>query len=152
MSWNTLDFVEGNNLGEAVLPVENGGSNIAQTGEAMEAAALGAESRGYTVYRGDPRTLLLDLDDKRAQDQYARILPIMFELYGAREAERWETSPGKIHVVVKLDGPHRAHVRCGMQAILGSDQVKEALSLRRLKNGILEPSLLFRPPQFKVKV
>lgn len=113
--------------------------------EDIEAVIAEWKGRGFAVYRSNSRLLLVDLDTDAARLQYERVLPILKKVYGAKEDDRWISRGGNAHRTVKLDKPVGILTRLGLQAMLGSDGVKEALSLQRARVGINEPSLLFRP-------
>jgi hypothetical protein len=104
-----------------------------------------AKLAGLIVYRSNAKTLLVDLDTEESRRQYAVVLPILAKTHGAKEDDRWISRGGNAHRVVKLDKPAGILTRLGLQAMLGSDGVKEALSLQRAQLGISEPSILFRP-------
>lgn len=105
-----------------------------------------AEADGMVVRHANPKTLLMDLDDEAAIERFRRLMPKLDEMFGAKVTEEYESrsGAGHLHVVVELDEPFDAAFRIALQAALGSDPVRELLSLRRLANGINEPSRLFR--------
>jgi hypothetical protein len=105
-----------------------------------------AELDGLEVWHADPRTLLMDLDTHEPIEQFRRLLPKATELFGARVVEEYESrsGTGHLHVIIDLIDPQPAAFRIALQAALGSDPIRELLSLRRLANGIEEPSRLFR--------
>ena len=100
-----------------------------------------------TVYRSSPELLLLDLDTPDAREQYRRVFPILAPLYKLTELHFYTSKSGKgVHAILSIGKPiTEPLIRLGLQAMLGSDGVKEALSVRRLNAGQDEPSLLFRP-------
>jgi hypothetical protein len=99
----------------------------------------------FDVVRSSPTTLLLDLDTPEAIEQFYRVLPKVAEHFGVERREEWKSKSGKQHVRVFLDAPQPLAVRLALQAALGSDGIREVLSLKRMANGCEEPSLLFRP-------
>lgn len=106
-----------------------------------------AELDGMEVRFGDDSHLLLDLDDEDSIARYRSLMPKMLELFGGRVVEEYESRSGKghLHVVVALEHPCGVLFRIALQATLGSDPLREMLSLVRLRNGVPEPSRLFRP-------
>jgi hypothetical protein len=106
-----------------------------------------AELKGYVVRLADDSTCLLDLDSEEAVECFEALLPKAVELWSVQVADRYhsKSGPPNTHVVLKLSEPRSAAWRIALQAALGSDPVRELLSLRRLDNGIVEPSRLYRP-------
>lgn len=113
--------------------------------EDIEEVIRVAKIKGLIVYRSNSKLLLVDLDTEAARTQYERVLPILAKTHGAKEDDRWISRGGNAHRVVRLDLPVGIYQRLGLQAMLGSDGVKEALSLKRARLGVREPSVLFRP-------
>lgn len=116
------------------------------TGETIE-DVVAKYKRQYHIYRSTNNHLLLDLDDEAAVHTYARNAPDVQDQWGPwAKIESWKSKSGKgTHVFVTLSKPLPAPVRYGLQLWLGSDPVREILSLKRLKDGETEPSILFRP-------
>lgn len=117
----------------------------------VAAAVEQAESNGFTVVHSDPTHLLLDLDTASSVAQYNRVLPILQRHIAATEKRRWLSKSGNLHVVLELDEALPIEQRLLLQAALGSDGVREVLSLIRSKAGIKEPSKLFKPAYKHVK-
>ena len=105
-----------------------------------------AVADGMEVRLADDRHLLLDLDDEAAIARFAKYRPKLTDLFGATLVEEYESrsGPGHLHVILELAEPHPAAFRIALQAVLGSDPLRELLGLRRLANGVTEPSRLFR--------
>jgi hypothetical protein len=109
-----------------------------------------AERAGHTIIRSEPDLLLLDLDvpydDKKPvlDDEVEEILS-RYAVLGGRA--RWKSRGGNTHMTIRLAKPLPALARIALQAALGSDPKKEAISVLRLLNGVEEPlcSLLFKP-------
>ena len=51
--------------------------------------------------------------------------------------------PGRHHVVVTMPRPVSPMERIALQAILGSDPIREMLSWFRIERGIEEPTIFF---------
>jgi hypothetical protein len=112
----------------------------------MDEVIADAEAKGFRVYIGNDRRLLLDLDTPASLRQYERVLPILQDMYELVEVSRWPSKSGHgTHVVLECNEPLTVLERYGMQAMLGSDGVREALSVRRWLHGLSIHSLLFRP-------
>lgn len=109
-----------------------------------------AESEGFTVVRGGPCVLVLDLDTPAAWEQYARVLVIVKRYMDVTAVEEWNSKSGNKHVRITLAEPWDITTRLLLQAALGSDGVKELLTVIRVWNGVDEPSMLFRPPNAEV--
>lgn len=102
---------------------------------------------GFDVLLGDDFTLLLDLDGDVELD--ARLLDRASELFGVQvdTFEVWtsKSGPPNRHARVKLVNPATVVERIALQAMLGSDPMRELLSLARLRRGVAEPVRLFKP-------
>ncbi|HET9285660.1 MAG TPA: hypothetical protein VFR24_27220 [Candidatus Angelobacter sp.] len=99
----------------------------------------------FDIIRSDPITLLLDLDTEAALAQYERVLPIVKAEFSINYIEKWKSKSGNTHIAITLSDPFPFEERLALQAALGSDGVREALSLKCLLNKCTEPSILFRP-------
>lgn len=122
-----------------------------ESGEGLSPAARiaviqKAVSEGMEVVISDRRTLLLDLDDEAAKARYRQFLPRFEELFPIEKKEAWKSKSGAgMHVKLTLYQDAPVEARLAMQAALGSDPMREMLGLKRVWNGIEEPSLLFKP-------
>lgn len=111
--------------------------------------AARATDDGFEIIVSDGTLLLLDLDDDAALSEYERRRDILLRsipevIIG--ETSRWCSKSGKgWHVIVALNGKVGPARRIALQAALGSDWLRESLSIARLLNGIDEPSRLFKP-------
>lgn len=99
----------------------------------------------FTIYHSGPAQLLLDLDGPEALEKYEKVYPILKPIFGLAKLSQWKSRNGNTHIVLTLSRRLNAEKRFLLQAALGSDLVKEALSLKRLDEGQDEPSILFRP-------
>jgi len=115
-----------------------------------------AISLGLEVVYADDHTLQLDIDSEADylifKDNLARLRD-MGALHlrgdGYNDAvEEWRSKSGNRHIQIHLDEHYDLPVseRIQMQAILGSDRVREACNMRRVIEGIEKPIRLFRPP------
>lgn len=111
----------------------------------IEAAIECAEKDGFTVIRSTETTLLLDLDDGQSIDRYRKISKSIGALFGLKESSRW-LSKSKVgtHVVVNCK-PMGFLERVALQAVLGSDPIREALAVGMYLDGHKDPSVLFQP-------
>lgn len=102
-------------------------------------------AKEFDVVQSNNTTLLLDIDTLPALAQFERVLPKVKENFGVANVERWTSKSGNAHIKIILSEPFPVTVRLALQAALGSDGVRELLSLKRLMNGCDEPSYLFKP-------
>ena len=112
------------------------------------AAISAALDRGCTVLFGTANTLLIDFDGD-GQKRYEACRPVLDSLFGIEEETRWKSSSreaGHEHLQVRLAADFTVEERIALQAILGSDPMREILSLRNRRQGSIEPCVLFRPP------
>lgn len=105
-----------------------------------------ALKEGLVVVRSTPKTLLLDLDNAAAVAQYVRMREKVREFYALNVGWEWKSRSGNQHVVLELRDPLPVETRLLLQAVLGSDPMRELLARQRLVHGETEPCLLFRPP------
>lgn len=108
-------------------------------------AAIAEAKKTFDVVQGDERTLLLDLDTPEAKTQYERVFPIVQEKFDVVSTSSWLSKSGNTHIAVTLAEPLSVTWRIALQAALGSDGVREVLGLKRYANGVIEPSMLFKP-------
>ena len=89
----------------------------------------------------------MDLDDEQALKTYEKVLPIVTELFELKELDRWKSKSGVgIHVVLQCK-PLSFVKRVAIQAALGSDPIRECLAISMEIDGLIEPSVLFKPPE-----
>lgn len=108
-------------------------------------AIANAEAAGQTVVFSDSQTILLDLDNADSQFMYERVLPIIQRHIPITEDERWASKSGNLHVKLILAEPLPVMERILIQSALGSDPVREFLTMLRVQEGNPNPSMLFRP-------
>jgi hypothetical protein len=108
-------------------------------------AAKHAESCGFEVYRGDPTTLLLDIDSGPAFRQFELNRDLVDQLFGIEDYTVWNSQNSKHHVKLKMKKPLPIEMRLFIQTCLGSDVKKELLTYKRILEGETEPVMLFRP-------
>lgn len=105
-----------------------------------------AELDGFTVVKGNSTTLLLDLDTDAACEQFSRVLPTVLQYFDVIGREEWKSKSGNRHVKLTLGTELAPYARYALQAALGSDGVKEALTCIRYQYGCEDDScLLFKP-------
>lgn len=113
--------------------------------EAFAAKIEEAKAQGFEVVQSDDVTLLLDLDSAHAVAQFDRVLPVVTEHFRVIKQESWPSKSGNLHVKLTLAEPQPPGVRYALEAALGSDGVRTALTFVQLFAGCNEPSILFKP-------
>lgn len=110
--------------------------------EAAEAAA----DKGCVIVHPTERELFIDIDSADAAVNFERCLEV---LQKTREAVVVRRSPspsgasGREHIVVRVAGVVTDEERILLQACLGSDPLREMLSLMRLRAGDEAPTIFF---------
>lgn len=118
------------------------------TKEAFDRRCVIAEEEGFTVIRSARNVLLLDLDTPSAASQFLRVFDAFTRHYVTEGYTAWRSKSGTgWHVrVVLAKNIVSFRDRVALQAALGSDGVREFLSLEASLLGTLERSVLFQPP------
>ncbi len=113
----------------------------------FDAAIDRAVLEGFTVIRGNPRLLLLDLDTAEDYNMYTRYKLAAKSFLKFVSVDEWVSKSGTgRHVVITVDRDLSATERILWQMFLGSDRIHEALSLTTgVWEGNKEPSILFKP-------
>lgn len=108
-----------------------------------------AEERGCEVVFADDYTLQLDLDTDEAYDHFVFAFERLEEeevLQSVAGWQEWRSRSGKgRHVQIALADPMPLEQRIMVQALLGSDPMRETLNLIRGRKGVAEPVRLFKP-------
>jgi len=105
-----------------------------------------AEQHNCDILVATPTTLLLDLDTDEQYRAFLRNLDVLRrETSLVVSYEELKSRSGNRHVVVSLAEPLDITTRLLLQAVLGSDPVRELLSYLRARDNDPMPSLLFRP-------
>lgn len=112
-----------------------------------------AKSQGLVVVVPEPRELFVDIDDEASLAHFEKALDIMNrDRLGKRRWSFVKTpspsgEPHHFHIVVTMDAPLLdERVRLGLQAILGSDRVREALCWKRMEWGDHPVTCFFEVP------
>lgn len=118
--------------------------------ETHEECLQSAKKKGLGVRYPAPNELFVDLDTQAAIDTFERAAAILAR---SEKGMRWERhpspsrEPGHAHVVVTLQRKVGAKERILLQACLGSDPLRELLSLQRFEAGNPHPTLFFERPE-----
>ncbi len=119
----------------------------------FQAAIDKAILEGFTVVRGDSRTLLLDLDTPECIKHFDRMHGAMCSFIDFSIKDRWKSKSGiGEHVIITVNDRELSLVeRIALQSALGSDRLHEYLSLvTGVWEGNEDPIILFRPPQLQI--
>ena len=108
-----------------------------------EFAIQEAKDNNLDVIFPKPNELLIDIDDDAAYDRYCHLLGIMKRHFRVEMESIVPSRSGypKRHITLTLAKPVTDTQRIALQAILGSDPVRELLSLRRVENKDSHPTL-----------
>lgn len=101
----------------------------------------------FDVVQSTATTLLLDLDTPEALVQFDRVLPKLAENFGPIQIDEWKSKSGNTHAKITLSSEFPIAIRLALQAALGSDGIREVLAVKRMLNGCVEPSVLFKPKE-----
>lgn len=116
--------------------------------EERDRAAKRAEERGCTIILGADDELLLDFDQLYVPGKKygnADVWNIIGDYFGPFKREFWRSSSGNTHCRVKLAKPIPLTARIALEAALGSDPKRTALTIARIDRGVMNPQMLFRP-------
>jgi hypothetical protein len=119
----------------------------ARTVEGMGRAVKEAANKNFTIIKGTPQTLLLDLDDgvELNQVNYKLMCELLKEW---PTMTSWKSKSGAgTHMVLTFEKTTFTVAEAlALEASLGSDVKRAMLYVMRLKNEVLEPRVLFKPP------
>lgn len=115
-------------------------------------------AEGYGIYYPEEGEILIDIDNEddknhfwmtldRVQEELSRTGKVS-ESELPLEVQSWDSkTPGHKHFIVKLPWRLNTYERIALQAVFGSDRVKELLSIFRSWAGDIYPTLLAKPPE-----
>lgn len=126
---------------EALLELREDADEYEERGflrQTLEEAVVIAAAKGCVVRIPGPRELFIDIDSEEASERFDGLLKAFPP--GLVELVKTTTSPsgrpGHEHIVVTLSRDVRDdRERVLLQAVLGSDTMRELLSWRRIENG-----------------
>lgn len=108
-----------------------------------------AKKAGLEPYAPKGNEVTLDLDVGPQLERCKELLSLIHKLWGVLGARTWASKSGlpHCHAVITLNCSISNEARVAIQAILGSDPKREALSLHRVLGGGMQeyPILLFKP-------
>lgn len=121
---------------------------IQRNAEEVEAIAA---SMGLVCFLPEPQELFLDLDKESIQR--GRVLEVLEQNgWGVQATLTTRSKNGNQHEYIKLDVALGPLQRIALQAILGSDPVREVLSVLRLNAGATASTALFETKLEAVRV
>lgn len=119
----------------------------------MGVAISDALKEGLQVIQSTPLTLLLDIDTISQGLQFEHMYIPFLEAYEPNgEMEEWTSKGGNKHKILHMKIPLFVTHRIALETILGSDPQRSLFALARVKEGVEEPGLLFKPAAEPVKV
>lgn len=116
----------------------------------MEHAAKAAKEKGLVIVLPKANELFIDIDDAEGLARFEKFFPKVRELI---EVERHHIRPSPsgekdhYHITVVFAHALFDYERIALQAILGSDPMREVLSWQRQRNGQENPTLFFERPE-----
>jgi hypothetical protein len=115
-------------------PDASSGDGIMRTNEQMKEFA---DQCGCTYREAKDNELFIDLDTEHAYRLYKMVLPLLAKHFPFKDQKITPSKQGlpHRHVVITLSQDYSVITRIGLQASLGSDPLRELLSLRRVENG-----------------
>ena len=107
------------------------------------------KKEGFTIYYPEPNELLLDIDSEENFNHFKEMFnrfndELPYDLMWLRRKVYDSKTPGHKHISVKFPWNLTDHERILYQVLLGSDPVREMLSVFRIWNGDSNPTLLVR--------
>lgn len=107
-----------------------------------------ALEEGMTVILRKPNQLLIDLDNSDSMEPGR--LEFLARKFPIREVESWRSKSGDgVHVVITLEEEVSPLEALALEMAMGSDPIRGLLNVVRYRNGVDDPSRLFKPPQSK---
>ena len=76
-----------------------------------------AEDSNCDVIHSDTYSLLLDIDNEESYKHYMKTLPLLKGHLPIVEADRWASSSGNLHIVLKSDVPLGELTRLFIQSV-----------------------------------
>ena len=118
------------------------------TQESLDKSRAEAVGAGMTVIESASDLLLIDCDSWQDKLRATAMLDELGRLFGGFEVtERYKSKSGKgWHLVIRIGMDLTPIERIALQAALGSDGFREMLAVACIRNGVDEPSVLFKPP------
>jgi hypothetical protein len=119
---------------------------VSALARSYETACKTAAEKGLRVVVAKAHQLFIDIDDNDSIARFALGWPIVAEMFpGATHSTTPSPSgkPGHLHVTVTLPKTVEEMTAVALQAALGSDPKREALTVQRLLEGQSNARLFF---------
>lgn len=122
-------------------------SDLITDDDAFVEAARDAELEGFKVLVAGDHDLFLDLDTEESWAHFPTQLAAFRNWFRVTKVEWWFSKNENHHVWIYLDWEHvvKEEQKLTLQLYLGSDPLKEFLTLVRLRSGMSNCIRLFRP-------
>jgi len=114
--------------------------------EDMEAAKAAAAAKNCKVVLPKPRELFVDIDSAQQKATFERQWPVFLQQFPKAKYDIFQSPSGEIdhfHIYVTIDRAVGEQERILLQALLGSNPMREILSWRRLNMGYPSPTRFF---------
>lgn len=121
--------------------------------DCLQPTQVNADKRGHDVLRPLENQVFIDIDDAESMARFHRAWPYISQEYPGTYAELPSPSGTKDrkHIIVTLDKPVNILTRIALGAILGTDAKHSACSLIRMKRGVGDEVVLYRPRPQKMQ-
>src|SRR2546421_648626 len=109
-------------------------------------AMVMATKSGWSVKHPADNELFIDIDDRSGYIRFVRARKVLREFLEIKEIIKTPSKSGKpsrFHITVRLEQPITPLERILLQALFGSDQMREIFSYQNLKRGDSHPTLFF---------
>lgn len=125
---------------------------MSEGGDRLGEAQKQAAAKGLIVVHPADDELFVDIDDDASYGVFQENLAVIRRQIAHLDISCSTTpSPsrrsGRYHIRVKMPRPVTPIERIALQAILGSDRKREALSWCRIETGVGSPTLFFEKPE-----
>ncbi len=123
----------------------NDNENVDGTLRSADEARKWAISRGLLVVTPRDNQLFLDLDTQEQVSRFMNMYQLLgkFGMFKSYSATYSRSGPPHKHIVVELTQDLSPVHRTALQAILGSDPLREFHNIRRDLDGDIEPIMFF---------
>ncbi len=113
----------------------------------IEESEAAAKSMGLVIRKPKANELFLDIDNAHDLDIFTKHVEKLSDIVKAYVATPSKSGGSKKHIVVTLHRPVKSLTeRLLLQAVLGSDRLRELLGWKRIEAGNKNCSLLFEKP------
>jgi hypothetical protein len=113
-----------------------------------------AKERGLVVYYRNQNEILLDLDSEQMLQEAMSRFRVMFDQERGWYSYCYPSASGAPHYHCIIRGPHPFSdaAACAFQSVLGSDPMREFLTMQRIMRKVDNPIRLFEPAERLVSI